>query len=150
MSKCEIYDNFLEPDLLDYCHKYFRNDTLFKFQRSDKSEENFFLMGLPPHDCLIDFIFFKIKIVSQRNLQMTRFYTNLQFSNMVSDLHTDDGQVTCLLMIAGEGDFELGEQVIPFKENRLILFDSKILHRGRSPKTGYRITLAYKTNELFN
>jgi hypothetical protein len=71
MSNCSIYDNFLEPHLLDYCQKYFRNDTPFKFQRSDKSNENFFLMGTPPHDCLIDFIFFKIKIVSQRNLEMT-------------------------------------------------------------------------------
>mgnify|MGYP003135880062 FL=1 len=150
MSNCEIYDNFLEPILLDYCQKYFRYDTSFKFQRSNKSEENFFLMGIPPHDCLIDFIFFKIKAVSQRNLEMLRFYTNLQFSNMVSETHIDDGQTTCLLMIAGEGDFELGEQVIPFKENRLILFDSKIPHRGRSPKKGYRITLAYKTNEIPN
>jgi hypothetical protein len=150
MSKCEIYDNFLEPDLIDYCQKYFRNDTLFKFQRSDNSEENFFLMGIPPHDCLIDFIFFKIKTVSKRNLEMLRFYTNLQFSNMISELHTDDGHTTCLLMIAGEGDFELGKQVIPFKKNRLILFDSKIPHKGHSPKTGYRITLAFKTNEIFN
>ena len=150
MSNCEIHDNFLEPHLLDYCQKYFRYDTSFRFQISNKVQENFFLMGLPPHDSLIDFIFYKIKIVSGRNLEMLRFYTNLQFSNMFSETHTDDGQITCLLMVEGEGDFEFGEQVIPFKENRLILFNSKTPHRGRSPKKGYRITLVYKTNELSN
>jgi|TARA_R110000796_G_scaffold17076_1_gene52834 hypothetical protein len=150
MKSCEIYDNFLEPDLLDYCHKYFRNDTHFKFQKSDKVDSNFFLMGLPPHDCLIDFIFFKIKIVSQRKLELLRFYTNLQFSNMDTDIHTDDGKVTCLFMIAGQGDFQLNNEKIPFKENRLILFDAGTPHKGHPPDTGYRITLAYKTNEIFN
>ena len=107
-------------------------------------------MGLPPHDGLIDFIFYKIRMISQKNLKLIRFYTNLQFSNMVSNIHTDDGDITCLLMLEGEGDFELGEQVIPFKKNRLVLFNSKIPHRGRSPEKGYRITLAFKTNEILN
>jgi hypothetical protein len=107
-------------------------------------------MGLPPHDSLIDFIFYKIKTISQKNLHLLRFYTNLQFSNMTANTHVDDGQITCLLMLEGEGDFELGQEVIPFKENRLILFNSKIPHRGRSPTKGYRITLAFKTNEILN
>ena len=107
-------------------------------------------MGLPPHDSLIDFIFYKIKTISQKNLHLLRFYTNLQFSNMIANTHVDDGQITCLLMLEGEGDFELGQEVIPFKENRLILFNSKTPHRGRSPKKSYRITLAYKTNEIPN
>tara|TARA_R100000482_G_scaffold94437_2_gene39544 strand:- start:3717 stop:4172 length:456 start_codon:yes stop_codon:yes gene_type:complete len=151
MSNYNIYDNFLEPLLLDYCQSYFRYDTSFCFQTSEQEKEKgFFLMGLPPHDSLIDFIFYKIKTISQKNLHLLRFYTNLQFSNMTANTHIDDGQITCLLMLEGEGDFELGQEVIPFKENRLILFNSKIPHRGRSPTKGYRITLAFKTNEILN
>ena len=133
MSNYKIYDNFLEPLLLNYCQNYFRYDTSFCFQTSEQEKEKgFFLMGLPPHDSLIDFIFYKIQTISQKNLRLLRFYTNLQFSNMPTNTHTDDGQITCLL------------------ENRLILFNSKIPHRGRSPTKGYRITLAFKTNEILN
>jgi hypothetical protein len=47
-------------------------------------------------------------------------------------------------MVTGEGDLELKDSKIIFKENNLIILDSSKLHRGRAPKKGVRITLAFK------
>ena len=47
------------------------------------------------------------------------------------------------------GAFEIkNEDIIPFVQNRLIIFDAKKLHRGLSPnKNEVRITLAFKIKE---
>ena len=41
------------------------------------------------------------------------------------------------------------ENIIPFKEGRIVTFNSNIIHRGESPKDGYRVSLGF-VYPLFN
>lgn len=118
----------------------------YKIQQSRAGKTSDFLQGQVPFDSLMDFIFFKIRNILGKNLKLLRVYTNLQYSNMPGDYHTDDGHMTCLYMVNGEGDFEIkDESKIKFEEDKLILFDAKKHHKGNAPKKGDRITLAFKT-----
>ena len=65
------------------------------------------------------------------------------------DYHTDDCNITCLYMVtdtlkdSGHLDIK-DEKKINFVQNRLVIFDSKKLHRGLAPSNGVRISLAFK------
>jgi hypothetical protein len=68
---------------------------------------------------------------------------------MEGSYHTDHSDITCLLMVSDSlkdcGHFDLkDEKMINFVKNRLIIFDSKKLHRGLAPIKGVRISLAFK------
>lgn len=82
-------------------------------------------------------------------------YINIQHPNMDGCFHIDTSEnesvyMTCLYMVTNSlkegGAFEIkNEDIIPFVQNRLIIFDAKKLHRGLSPsKNKVRITLAFK------
>jgi len=88
-------------------------------------------------------------------LKMIRAYLNIQHQGMDGVFHDDDGDVTMLLMITdnpkkGGGEFEYKNEKgdiikIEYKQNRLIIFDSKIKHRGLAYKENKpRITLVIK------
>ena len=82
--------------------------------------------------------------------EIKEFYINVQHVGMDGEFHVDKSDVTGVLMIRGKGDFELKDGgKIEFVENRLILFDSHILHRGHAPRHrdhSPRITVAIKLN----
>jgi len=145
--KTIIIDNFLPEDLNDFLKHYLRYNTNFSLQSSCiENKEKIFLMGILNFCPLMQYIFLKIKKTLNLNLELIRCYSNVQYPNMDGDFHADDGKVTCLLMVKGEGPFEIkNEKKINFKENRLIIFDAQKLHKGHAPKKGYRITLAFKT-----
>ena len=115
-------------------------------QQSREVESAEFLQGQVPFDPLMDFIFYKVQKALGKNLKLLRVYTNLQYPSMHGDYHVDDGHITCLYMVNGEGAFEIkNESKIEFEEEKLILFDAKKPHKGNAPKKGNRITLAFKT-----
>jgi hypothetical protein len=141
-----IIDNFLSSDLNEHLNNYLKNSIQFKLQKSSEIDEQYFLMGIFPYCPLMDFIFNKIKKNVKMNLKLERCYSNLQFPKMDGSFHIDDGDITCLYMVHGEGPFEIKDNdKIIFKEKRLIVFDAKTPHKGHAPKKGYRITLAFKT-----
>ena len=119
----------------------------YKVQQSRTGQGCDFLQGQFPFCPLMDFIFWKIQKFLKKELRLIRVYSNLQYSNMPGDYHVDDGNMTCLYMVNGEGAFQIkNENKIEFEEDKLILFDAKKLHKGNAPSKGSRITLAFKTN----
>ena len=133
----------------------------------------FYIHELNPRDPLTNYLGTKVKeaIYKDKPVSFRRAYLNIQHVGMEGSFHDDDGDNTILLMISDTsrdgGCFEYIERVInpdkpitaqswkvreddkikkiPFVQNTLIKFNSKFLHRGRSPKKGIRITLAFKT-----
>jgi|TARA_R110002020_G_scaffold102695_1_gene240949 hypothetical protein len=143
--KTIIKKNFLGKEMNGFLQSYLKYIN-YRIQQSRGGKTSDFLQGQVPFDSLMDFIFFKIKNILGKNLKLLRVYTNLQYSNMPGDYHIDDGHMTCLYMVNGEGDFEIkDESKIKFEEDKLILFDAKKPHKGNAPKKGDRITLAFKT-----
>ena len=65
---------------------------------------------------------------------------------MNGDWHYDDGEMTCMYMVTGDGNFEIKDEAsVLFEENKLICFSTEKLHRGLAPSKGTRITWVTKT-----
>ena len=81
--------------------------------------------------------------------------------NHCGNWHKDDGDITALYMPyvwddawGGGTAFREGDnsEIIPYKENRLVLFDSQIEHRARPHYSDYnfRYTVAFKLKAQWN
>lgn len=153
--KVIVKDNFLSN--IDKLNELFLYKTPHYWgHASSKFRENpFYNSSLDiTNPNLID-IHNKIIKDSPLKLKLIRAYINIQHQDMDGVFHNDDGDVTMLLMITnnpkkGGGEFEYidekGDVVkVEYKQNRLIIFDSKIKHRGLSyNEPNPRITLAFK------
>ena len=175
MFKTKIIKNWLPKDLHEYLVNYFSYGVPHHFghgsvqhpELSDKYQfYNHYFMGNP----LVDYLKFKILNEFDSKIEILRSYINVQHQNMESIFHKDDGNVTILYMVCGEGNFQIindyevtGEnkfsmgkinpkdmEDIEFENNKLIIFDAQRPHRGNPPKKGMRITLAFKTNWITN
>jgi len=148
--KTKTYFNFLEPSLHTYLNLLLFQKTQHLVQISSRrNEKGYFLYGTVPYDNMMNFIFEKIQKTIGKKLNLLRVYSNLQFPGMDGDFHTDDGELTCMIMIHGDGDFEIkNEKRFSFVENSLIIFDASKSHKGHAPSKDYRITLAFKTREI--
>ena len=132
--------NFLEQKLLYETPHYYGNKSV------EKDLNAFYSTTLNQQDNLMEFLINKLKKDLNKKLKIIEFYMNIQHPGMDGSFHSDPGDLTCLYMLTGEGNFEIkNEKSISFKKNRLICFDSKKLHRGLAPKKGVRITIAFKT-----
>ncbi len=68
---------------------------------------------------------------------------------MDGSFHVDEGNLTFIYMVEGEGDLEIkNENIIKFEENKLISFFAKKEHKAYAPEKGVRISLAFKTTVL--
>ena len=143
-----IIEDWLEKDLCDFLEKKLLYETPHYFtNKSNKEAKNrFYNTILNPHDNLNAFLISKLKKDLNKELDILEFYMNIQHPGMHGTFHTDPGDLTCLYMLTGEGDFEIKyEEPINFKKNKLICFDAHKLHKGLAPKKGARITVAFKT-----
>ena len=158
--KIKIIDNLLDNFLIKYLHNKFLYNTPHIYEgRSINNKPNFYVSPLNLNDSIIEYIYLKItNKILKINCSVQRTYLNIQHSNMDGDFHIDDGDITALLMITnnpkdGGGEFEYMDengkiQSIEYKQNRLIIFDTNIEHRGLAYKGNEpRITLAYKLNK---
>ena len=157
--KIKIIDNLLDNFLIKYLHNKFLHNTPHIYRgRSISNNPNFYISHLNLSDSIIEYIFLKLtnKILKIK-CNILRIYLNIQHKEMNGDFHKDDGDITLLLMITdnpkeGGGEFEYIDennqlQKIDYKQNRLIIFDGNIEHRGLAYKGNEpRITLAYKLN----
>ena len=67
---------------------------------------------------------------------------------MNGSFHVDEGDLTFIYMIKGEGDLEIkNESIIKFEENKLISFHAHKEHKAYAPQQGVRITLAFNINK---
>lgn len=97
---------------------------------------------------------------SSSNKIFERWYVNLAPAGEwhSGEWHSDDGNITALYYPeswktewGGGTEFYDGE-IVDYVENRLLLFDAKSLHRSlpHYNQTGWRYTLAFKTNFVWN
>ena len=150
-----IIENWLEKDLCDFLEKKLLYETPHYYsQRSIAKNKNmnlFYITVLNQQDNLMSFLISKLKKDLNKKLNVIQFYMNVQHPGMNGSFHSDPGDLTCLYMLTGEGNFEIkNEKSINFKKNKLICFDAKKLHRGLAPKKGVRITLVFKTTKTEN
>jgi len=145
-----IVENWLEKDLHEFLKfKYLHNTPHYFNQRtSPKTDLNsyFYISELKQEDLMNSFLHVKIEKIINKKLNFLRTYLNVQHVNMNGAWHTDDGEITCLYMVTGNGNFEIqNEASVLFEENKLICFDAKKIHRGLAPNKGVRITWTTKT-----
>tara|TARA_Y100000004_G_C8653029_1_gene301895 strand:+ start:50 stop:523 length:474 start_codon:yes stop_codon:yes gene_type:complete len=152
--KVTIKDNFL-PDIDKLNELFLYKTPHYWGHASSKDGNQFYHSPLDTdHPNLIE-IHNNITKSAPMKLKMIRAYLNIQHQGMDGMFHDDDGDVTMLVMITdnpkkGGGEFEYKNEKgdiikIEYKQNRLIIFDSKIKHRGLAYKENKpRITLTFK------
>jgi hypothetical protein len=157
----EIKNNFLENDLINYLFAHFQKLPHYYGHKSTEESNSFYATNLNFEDPFYNFLCFKISNFFKNNIKIIRMYINVQHCHMEGSFHKDDGDTTVLLMITptlkqGSGCFEIKEnnknlKIIPFIQNKLIMFPASWAHRGRAPieKNIPRITLAFKTEKKF-
>jgi len=156
----KVIKNFLPPDLIVFLHNYYLTLPHFYGHKSIPPEEGgipFYAHDLSSQDPLTNYLCIKVKeaVFKDEPLAFIGVYFNVQHVGMDGSFHEDFAENTVLLMISDTspdgGGFEYMKdgkiKKIPFVQNTLIKFNSKIMHRGRSPKKGVRITLAFKTKK---
>tara|TARA_R100001244_G_scaffold92653_1_gene69905 strand:- start:78 stop:548 length:471 start_codon:yes stop_codon:yes gene_type:complete len=153
----KVIKNFLPSDLIAFLHRHYLTLPHFYGHKSIEEGIPFYNHELNPQDPLTNYLCLKVKeaISKEESLSFLRVYFNVQHVGMDGSFHEDDGDNTILLMISDTspdgGCFEYIEdkkiKQIPFVQNTLIMFNTKFSHRGRSPKKGVRITLAFKTKK---
>tara|TARA_B100000989_G_scaffold298789_1_gene289856 strand:+ start:168 stop:644 length:477 start_codon:yes stop_codon:yes gene_type:complete len=154
MIKTQIIDDWLEKDLINFLHSFFLHSAPHFFcQRSHSGDKNnyFYISKLNTYEPFSLYLISKLKNFFTKNILIDEVYANIQHPNMEGSFHYDKCDVTCLLMVSEnlkeKGQFIIkDEEVIKFVQNRLIIFDSKKLHKGVAPIEGVRISLAFKIN----
>jgi hypothetical protein len=168
----KIIDNFLNEDVINVLEKhflqiphYFGHSSIIPKKGEDETKhDRFYMTELNFNNPLVDIVGTKIRSTVDFPLKYLRVYINVQHTNMNGEFHSDDGQVTFLLMSSrtlnpGSGTFEIklnnnDNEIhsVNFVKNRLIMFDASWQHRGLAPlEIGIpRITLAFKTEIIKN
>ena len=152
----EIIDNWLDKNLVDCLEINFLYERSHLFGHTSNSDlepfkNKFYKHDLDPNEFICKYLFYKLQKTLNKKLSLIRMYLNIQWPNMNSSFHPDDGDITALYMVTKtrkdkDGAFEIkGEEQIQFIQNRLICFDANKEHRGIAPSEGPRITLAFKT-----
>ena len=154
----KIIDDFLSTELSDFLENYYLYDVPHWFgHKSTDDAKPLYYSPLQP-DTLHNFIFYKIKKIVDKDLEMIRAYINVQHEHTTgNEFHKDDGTITFLYMASqtlekGIGclEFDDGEK-IDFVKNRLVCFGAQRMHKGNEPNTYMpRITLVFKTAVKYN
>ena len=150
-----VKDNFVSNEEIKMMNNYF-NKLPHYLQTSKNDGTNiFYTIPLELESVFVDEFYEKCnEFYLKDNFRPIRCYVNVQHKNMDGDFHLDDGNLTCMLMVSktlkkGEGVFEIDNRSIDFIQNRLVIFDSKLKHRGKGPDhRTMRMTLALKTERI--
>ena len=156
-----VKDEFFNPDVSSfiargtevYLWRYWRtvmddpanNRSFVSFLWTQSSEHNFFYML---------WAMIQKEFPSLRNCYCSRIIANGQVKGQNIKWHTDHGDKTVLYFPVewkpdwgGSTYFKIGncETEIQYKQNRLVVFDSNILHRGSGPTVDniLRVSIAF-------
>ena len=152
----KVIDNFIDPLLCKSIYANLLRLPMVFNQSScideikDEKDSRFFISNMSEYDHVVWYLFTKVKVHLNLDLKFLRSYANIQFKGQHSDTHTDDGDMTILLMVSEtlkDGKFIIGENEIDFIFNRCIIFDAKKEHRGMASEHAIlpRCTVAIKT-----
>jgi hypothetical protein len=161
MNNVKVHDQFFETRLYFELVKYLYNVKKYAFGEFDHSYA-------PPVGLIADFTdalefplstaVSKIQKLIPDNLNLDRIYCNCFAPNEFPYFHIDSSlpqEKTVLVYISdkewsindgGETQFYQDDRIfgVPPRQNRLIIFDSNILHRATSFHNRHRFTLALK------
>ena len=167
----KVIKDFLPKDLIDFLHTHYLRiphsygHTSERLAKGDpylleRPEICFYKHNLDIKDPMTNYLCRKVHDaffpeLTSEELGFLRIYINVYHPGMDGVFHDDDGEITVMLMVSetlpDSGSFEYKEdgevKEIPFVKNTLIAFDAKMPHRGRAPKRGARVTLAFKTEK---
>ena len=95
----KIIDDFLSTELSDFLENYYLYDVPHWFgHKSTDDAKPLYYSPLQP-DTLHNFIFYKIKKIVDKDLEMIRAYINVQHEHTTgNEFHKDDGTITFLYM----------------------------------------------------
>mgnify|MGYP003115660364 CR=1 FL=1 len=151
MIKTKIVDNWLDSDFSDFLSNYFlRKYPHFynEMSNSGKDEDNIFYSSDIDHENPIAiFLMAKLRKLFMVKLIVHRIHINIQHPSMNGSFHDDPNDITAVYFVTkslhNSGELVIGDEIIDFKKNRLVCFDSKILHKGLAPAEGVRISLSF-------
>jgi len=149
----KVFDNVLENLFLEFIRKEI-NILTWQLQvslPSDNQEEHQFFISaqqdLFTHQFLYEFLCKKYNLSNK----FLRSYINCHPPKSSGQFHSDDGDMTLLFYPdknekdKGGTEFEDGTKV-DYKSNRLIIFDSTILHKASNNLSNeMRYSIAWKT-----
>tara|TARA_R100001163_G_C5062116_1_gene199103 strand:+ start:1335 stop:1823 length:489 start_codon:yes stop_codon:yes gene_type:complete len=140
----DFFNSLVNHFLFDVPH-YFGHTSLG--HEKDRVTHGFYMCQLNPEAIPYKFIIEKMKKIF--SFKVKKIYINVQHRLMDGSFHKDcesDKDVTALLMIRGDGFFEIkNENKYPLVPNTLILFPGNKIHKGHAPiNDSPRITLAVK------
>jgi len=158
-----IIDNWLEKDLSDFVEHSFLHEYPHYFDHTptDKDSNVFYNCELNHNDTLVKLLFYKARKTINKKLKLVRTHFNIQHPGMNGGWHTDSSQLSFVYMVTQtlkkkEGTFQIKIdnkiKTIDFVKNRLIIFDSNLIHRGNPPlindkrNVNARITFTLKVN----
>ena len=167
----KLIKDFLPKDLIDFLHTHYLKVPHFYGHTSnfvahddpyltERPEISFYKHHFHIDEAMTNYLCRKVKDaffkeIPFEQLGFLRIYINVHHPGMDGAFHEDDGDETIMLMVSetlpDSGCFEYKDndkiKQIPFVQNTLIAFDAKTPHRGRAPKRGARVTLAFKTEK---
>ena len=155
MSEFKVYDNFLDES--DYrMIQMYSMECEWKVQSSNPGDDIKFFISKTDFPLLTDHVFKKI-LSKVGDHELKELYFNGQFPGREGEFHTDDCKKTAIYYIGPYqpqwGGFtqlyksDLQQIIVPPIPNRLLIFNSDILHKGYSysyQNCPMRINLTYK------
>jgi hypothetical protein len=168
--KTIILDNFLNEEDLKFAEEYFEK-PIWQFGHrtvvSDALPQRWFHAYLDDSPFFTDHLKGKIEKICECNFTIDRVYANGQMILNGGSWHRDSekpGYFTALLYVSdinpenveqihGHTDFKLNcDEIVSIEplKNRLIIFDSCVVHRGNAPIVpGFlRISVAWKLKKI--
>ena len=153
----EIFENFLEPDLIKLVNEQLTN-SVYKWDTTNKDKV---FQGFNQMACPLEKesnIFLNVVAMSalkklqeikkiQNRIQIQRVLLNVVPKDVLGAFHkdcTDEGFYSFILNISdSDGGTDIKDMFYEHKFNNALLFPSNILHRGVGPKNSLvRINLA--------
>ena len=152
----KIIDNWLDKDFSDFLSYYFlrKYPHFYNEMSNSGSEDNIFYSSDIDHENPIAiFLMQKLRKLFLINLIIRRIHINVQHPGMDGSLHDDPNDITAVYFVTkslhNSGELVIGDEIVDFKKNRLVCFDSKVLHKGLAPAEGVRISLSFNL-EIMN
>jgi hypothetical protein len=165
-------DKWLEDDLINYLSDTFLYRYPHRFLERSKvdTKPHMYAYDFNSGGELIDFLSVKAQNqvvkeypISSHTLALTRRYFNVAHPGMDGVFHVDSHESnvgpSIMLMVTPKGEGggfyyrpdpndPLCIEEVEYEQNRLLIFDGNIEHRGTSFKDKPRITLVFKTEHI--
>jgi len=172
MDSIRVFDDFLTPHEFQFAYDFFRHYAKWIYGHTDTKDCRVYwfkcLLSKEPY--FTEYILSNINKLTDDKWTLDRCYANgqtigLEGSKWHSDLEGEDNdtEYTAILYISditrenvegikGGIEFKTDDEIrcIEPLQNRLIIFNSHIAHRGRAPcvPTMFRISVAFKLKKI--